>query len=121
MSNPTFLTISPGHPMSFRVVVTKNSIDPVTGVNTPTLDMTSALTFPSNNHPEAVVPSVDASDNRLVHATAGVLPAGTADIGWTFTVGCTSVTGPVVSAAGKTQTPADISNVSWDGVAPTSP
>ena len=113
MANAPSQTISPGHRRFVDVVITKNNVDPTTGVNTPTVDSASPLTFPSNNHPEAVTPSVDPNNNRRVLLTAS--PVFGADINWTVTVSAATVTGPAMQIPGRTTAIPDLSNASWGG------
>lgn len=113
MSNAPSQIISPGHRRFVGVVVTRNNIDPSTGINTPVTDTVSALTFPSNNHPEAVTPSVDPSNNRRVILTAGVLMGP--EVGWTVSVSAVGNAGPVTQIPGKTLPVLDMNRVDWDG------
>lgn len=123
MPNPPSITIHPGAPVAFTVVVTQNSVDPATGINSGAVDTTTPLTFeylqggPSDPAGPAVTASVDPASNRRVICTSGPLQAGASDRPWSFRVKAAGRTA-FLTASGMSQAAPDISGVSWDGVAP---
>lgn len=87
MSNAPLQNISIDHPRFVDVLVYVTAVDPVTGVVTTSIDSTSALVV-SVNQPSACVPTVDPANPRRVILTAGILPVGGPDVGWSVTVTC---------------------------------
>lgn len=121
MSNPPPITIHPGAPIAFTVVVTANSVDLATGINSGAADTTTALTFeyiqggPTDTN--AVVASVDPANNRRVICTAGPIQPGQPDRPWSFRVKAAGRT-TFTTASGTSQAAPDVSGVSWDGTPP---
>jgi hypothetical protein len=121
MSNPPSISLLPGVPKSFRVIVTANNVLP-DGSNPGQLDTTTPLIIDpiSGTGPNGAIvciPSVDPSDNRRVVCAPGATQPGAAPAPWSFHVRANGRT-VVVIASGTTAAPADVSGVSWDGITP---
>lgn len=123
MSNPPPITIHPGAPVAFTVVVTANSVDPATGINSGSVDTTTPLIFeylqggPADPAGPAVIASVDPANNRRVICTSGPLQPGQSDRPWSFRVKAAGRT-TFLTASGMSQAAPDVSGVSWDGTPP---
>ncbi len=113
MNAPT-QSLSAGHPRFVDVAVFLTVVDPVTGVATAVLDTTSALVL-STNRPDACVLSVHPTLNRRVVLTAGSLPPGSADVGWSATVQSNpaSPAASALSIPGNTIAPPNLNRVDF--------
>jgi hypothetical protein len=117
------ISIHPGAPVAFLVVVTANSVDPNTGVNTGAVDTTTPLTFeyvqggPGDPTTAAVTASVDPGNNRRVICTAANIQPGQSDRPWSLRVKANGRTSWTV-ASGTSSAAPDVSGVAWDGSPP---
>ncbi len=117
MSNPPAINFSiPFAPIAFHVIVNANGVQ-ADGTNVPVPDLTSPLVITGVSGPTAYSAAVDPSDNRRVIVTPQQVPIGGGPIPFTFRV---SVAGrsATVTVGGSTPPAAEMSGVSWDGVAP---
>ncbi len=125
MANPPSITVSPGNAEYLEFVVTANSVDPVSGVNTAAVDLTTPLTFTaiqgSVNGASATVTFAQVAmlpdGTRVVRIAAGNLQPGSPPAPWSVRVGASGRT--ATSQVTGTSIPApDLSGVSWNGVDP---
>lgn len=119
MSNPPSISLAPGAPQAFIVIVTANAVSVVDGTNPGSVDTTTPLNFEGVQGfgpaaPIGVIASVDPTNNRRVIVTSGALQPGSPDQPWSFRVKAAGRTA-FVTASGHTSAPADVSGVGWDG------
>lgn len=112
-----------------EAVVLANAVDPVTGVNPGTPDLTTPLTFtylsggPSGSTPAAAtiteIAQVDGA--RVLRIAPGPLlgpvPGGGPAFTWSIRISAAGRTG-TLTVSGSTPPVADVSGVSWNGVGP---
>lgn len=113
MSNPPPLDVpanSPGVAFSVTVLVNGPNGDAIPDTTTP-------LTFEDVQNNGAVTHIVDPNNNRRVIVKSIVPFAANGDQPFSFRVRCASVIS-FVTASGTARKSADLSALSWDGVAP---
>lgn len=108
-----------------EVIVTANSVDPVTGSNPGAVDTTTALTYTylqggaTDTTPAAVTFTeiAQVAGARVLRLAPGVLAIGGGGSPWSVRVSAAGRSGNV-TFTGSTPAPADISGVAWNGVGP---
>lgn len=113
MPNPPPLDVPANSPgIAFGVVVMVNGPN-----GDPVPDITTPLTFEDVQNAGAVTHTVDPNNNRRVIVKSIVPFSANGDQPFSFRVKCASVSA-FVTASGTARKSADLSSLSWDGIAP---